>query len=90
MEVLNNGRFGMSSCLAGTMRQLTKRAAEFAYNRKQFNDKIYNYGAIQEKLARMAAEQYAVESVAYLISQVSAKMLSKMSQSSVFLNSKLT
>ncbi|CBY11738.1 unnamed protein product [Oikopleura dioica] len=69
MEVLNNGRFGMSSCLAGTMRQLTKRAAEFAYSRKQFNDKIYNYGAIQEKLARMAAEQYAVESVAYLISQ---------------------
>lgn len=73
MEVLNNGRFGMGSCLAGTMRKLTQRAAEFAYNRKQFSDKIYNYGAIQEKLARMAAEQYAVESVAYLISQVSAR-----------------
>jgi len=69
MEVLNNGRFGMSSCLAGTQGYLIERAAEFAHNRKQFTDKIYQYGAIQEKLARMSAEHYATESVAYLISQ---------------------
>ena len=35
----------------------------------QFTDKIYKYGAIQEKLARMSAEHYATESIAYLISQ---------------------
>jgi very long chain acyl-CoA dehydrogenase len=69
MQVLNNGRFGMSSCLAGTQRSLIKKAADFALNRKQFTENIYQYGAIQEKLARMAAEQYATESCAYLISQ---------------------
>ena len=69
MEVLNNGRFGMGSCLSGTQRYLIERAAEFAFQRKQFTDKIYKYGAIQEKLARMSAEQYATESIAYLVSQ---------------------
>jgi len=69
MEVLNNGRFGMSSCLAGTQGYLIERAADFALNRHQFTDKIYKYGAIQEKLARMSAEHYATESIAYLISQ---------------------
>merc|ERR1711937_995794 len=63
MEVLNNGRFGMSSCLAGTQGYLIERAADFALNRHQFTDKIYKYGAIQEKLARMSAEHYATESI---------------------------
>jgi very long chain acyl-CoA dehydrogenase len=64
-----NQVLGTSSCLAGTQGYLIERAAEFAHNRKQFTDKIYQYGAIQEKLARMSAEHYATESVAYLISQ---------------------
>ena len=69
MEVLNNGRFGMAAALAGTQKQLIHRAADFAANRKQFTDKIMEYGAIQEKLARLSANHYATESVAYLVSQ---------------------
>ena len=69
MEVLNNGRFGMGSCLSGTQAYLIERAAEFAHARNQFTDKIYKYGAIQEKIARMSAEHYATESIAYLVSQ---------------------
>lgn len=67
MEVLNSGRFGMGATLAGTQKGLIARAIDFAKNRTQFRDKIYNFGAIQEKLARMHAEQYASESVAYLV-----------------------
>jgi len=69
MEVLNNGRFGMAAALSGTQKQLIHRAADFAANRKQFTDKIMEYGAIQEKLARLSANHYATESVAYLVSQ---------------------
>ncbi|KAM9111654.1 LOW QUALITY PROTEIN: very long-chain specific acyl-CoA dehydrogenase, mitochondrial-like, partial [Pangshura tecta] len=41
---------------------------EHAASRTQFGDKIHNFGAIQEKLARMAMLQYVTESMAYMIS----------------------
>lgn len=69
MEVLNNGRFGMAAALSGTQKQLIHRACDFAANRKQFTDKIMEYGAIQEKIARLSANHYATESIAYLVSQ---------------------
>ncbi|CAG5109748.1 Oidioi.mRNA.OKI2018_I69.chr2.g4243.t1.cds [Oikopleura dioica] len=67
MEVLNSGRYGMGATLNGTQKGLIKKATEFAANRTQFRDKIYKFGAIQEKLARMHAEQYASEAVSYLV-----------------------
>ena len=67
MNVLNSGRFGMGAVLNGTQKKLINRAADFAKNRNQFGSKIYKFGAIQEKLARMNAEQYAAEAVAYLV-----------------------
>ncbi|XP_048373962.1 very long-chain specific acyl-CoA dehydrogenase, mitochondrial isoform X1 [Sphaerodactylus townsendi] len=68
MNILNNGRFGMAAALAGTMRGVISQAVAHAANRTQFGDKIYNFGAIQEKLARMALLQYVTESMAYMIS----------------------
>nr|XP_056719496.1 very long-chain specific acyl-CoA dehydrogenase, mitochondrial [Euleptes europaea] len=68
MNILNNGRFGMAAALAGTMRGVISKAVAHAANRTQFGDKIYNFGAIQEKLARMALLQYVTESMAYMIS----------------------
>lgn len=68
MAVLNNGRFGMAAAMAGTMRGLLARAVEHATNRTQFGAKIHNFGAIQEKLARMALLQYVTESMAYMVS----------------------
>uniref|UniRef100_A0A8C6YW85 Very long-chain specific acyl-CoA dehydrogenase, mitochondrial n=1 Tax=Nothoprocta perdicaria TaxID=30464 RepID=A0A8C6YW85_NOTPE len=68
MNILNNGRFGMASALAGTMRGVIVKAADHAANRTQFGDKISNYGAIQEKIARMALLHYVTESMAYVLS----------------------
>ncbi|XP_043348425.1 very long-chain specific acyl-CoA dehydrogenase, mitochondrial-like isoform X2 [Dermochelys coriacea] len=68
MHVLNNGRFGMASALSGTMRGVIVKAVDHAANRKQFGDKISNYGAIQEKVARMAMLHYVTESMAYVVS----------------------
>ncbi|XP_071503962.1 very long-chain specific acyl-CoA dehydrogenase, mitochondrial-like [Diadema antillarum] len=67
MMILNNGRFGMGAALGGTMKGLIKKAVEHAAGRKQFGSTIDSYGAIQEKLARMAVKQYVNESMAYLL-----------------------
>lgn len=68
MNILNNGRFGMAASLAGTMKLVTKKAVEHANTRKQFGKIINNFGAIQEKLARMAMVHYVTESLAFMIS----------------------
>ncbi|XP_019359058.1 PREDICTED: very long-chain specific acyl-CoA dehydrogenase, mitochondrial [Gavialis gangeticus] len=68
MNILNNGRFGMASALAGTMRGVIVKAAEHAAARTQFGNKISRYGAIQEKIAHMAMLHYVTESMAYVLS----------------------
>jgi len=68
MAILNNGRFGMGSTLAGTMKSVISKATDFATQRVQFGSRIDSYGTIQEKLARMATYHYATESMAYMVS----------------------
>lgn len=68
MNVLNNGRFGMSAALSGTMRCCIGKAVDFASNRVQFGQKIDTFQGIQEKLARMAMLHYVTESLAYMVS----------------------
>ncbi|XP_076017075.1 very long-chain specific acyl-CoA dehydrogenase, mitochondrial [Genypterus blacodes] len=68
MNILNNGRFGMAAALSGTMKAVITKAVDHAANRTQFGNRIHNYGAIQEKIARMAMLQYVTESMAYMLS----------------------
>lgn len=68
MNILNAGRFGMASSLSGTMKFAIQKAVEHATQRNQFGKHIIHYGAIQEKLARMAMLQYVTESMAYMLS----------------------
>jgi very long chain acyl-CoA dehydrogenase len=67
MNILNNGRFGMAACLSGTMRACIQKATEHATNRVQFGKKLETFGAIQEKLAKMAMLHYVTQSLAYMI-----------------------
>lgn len=68
MNILNNGRFGMSACLSGTMRYCINKAVNHATQRVQFGRTLNNYGTIQEKLARMTILHYITESLAYALS----------------------
>lgn len=61
MNILNNGRFGMVAALAGTMRTCIDKAVDHAANRVQFGKHIESFGAIQEKIARMAVKHYVTE-----------------------------
>ncbi|XP_058043513.1 very long-chain specific acyl-CoA dehydrogenase, mitochondrial-like isoform X2 [Ahaetulla prasina] len=68
MHILNNGRFGMASALAGTMRSVLLKAVDHAADRQQFGKAISCFGAIQEKLAHMAMLLYVTEAMAYVLS----------------------
>lgn len=68
MQILNNGRFGMSAALSGTMQHCIQKATDHAKQRVQFGKTIESYGTIQEKLARMSMLQYVTQSLAYMVS----------------------
>lgn len=60
----------MAAAMSGTMRTVIAQAVNQANSRVQFGKLINNYGAIQEKLARMAMAHYTTESMAYHISGI--------------------
>jgi acyl-CoA dehydrogenase family member 9 len=66
MNVLNTGRLSLGSGSVGGMKMILKLATAQAKTRKQFDDYIINFGLIQEKLATMAANTYATESMVYM------------------------
>lgn len=66
MNVLNTGRLSLGSGSVGGMKAILKLATNQAKTRKQFGDTIDNFGLIQEKLATMAANIYASESIVYM------------------------
>jgi alkylation response protein AidB-like acyl-CoA dehydrogenase len=66
MQVLNSGRTGLAGSAAGGIRECLEMATTFAAEREQFGKPIAEFELIQDKLARMAADAFAAESVAYL------------------------
>ncbi|XP_066478651.1 apolipoprotein D isoform X2 [Tiliqua scincoides] len=78
MHILNNGRFGMASALAGTMRGVILRAVEHAASRRQFGSTLASFGAIQEKLARMAMLHYVTEEAAWNVADEGIQILGGM------------
>lgn len=66
MNVLNTGRLSLGSGSVGGMKNILKLATAQAKTRKQFGSSIDQFGLIQEKLATMAANIYACESIVYM------------------------
>jgi acyl-CoA dehydrogenase family member 9 len=66
MNVLNSGRLSLGAGCVGGMKTMLAMASKHAENRKQFDKSIAEFGLIQDKLARMAARIYALESLVYL------------------------
>ncbi|QQR88667.1 MAG: acyl-CoA dehydrogenase family protein [Myxococcales bacterium] len=66
MEVLNNGRLGLAAGCVGGCRMLLGLATERVNERHAFGRPIGQFDMIKEKIANMAAETYALESMTYL------------------------
>lgn len=65
VRILNSGRQGLSAGAAGGVKRALAMATEYARERRQFGRPIASFELIQGKLAEMAADAYAAESVAY-------------------------
>jgi acyl-CoA dehydrogenase family protein 9 len=66
VEVLNNGRTGLGAGCLGGCKDMLVHASAFASQRKQFGRPIAEFELIKEKLARMAASTWALESAVFL------------------------
>ncbi|UQA61230.1 acyl-CoA dehydrogenase family protein [Polyangium aurulentum] len=66
MEVLNSGRLGLASGCVGVAKQLVRLALERVQERRAFGRNIGEFGLIKDKISRMLAETYALESMTYL------------------------
>jgi alkylation response protein AidB-like acyl-CoA dehydrogenase len=64
-NILNAGRFTLgASCIGGAKNVLTT-SSKYAKERKAFGKQIGDFGMIREKLAEMAIQIFAVESMVY-------------------------
>ncbi len=66
MEVLNSGRLGLASGCVGAARTMIETSVAHAKEREQFGKPIAEFEMIQEKIARMVVNTYAMESATYL------------------------
>ncbi|MCD5323214.1 MULTISPECIES: acyl-CoA dehydrogenase family protein [Pontibacillus] len=65
LNVLNLGRFNLGFATTGASRAVLDATLAQVTERKQFKRRIADFPATQEKLATMASELYAAESVMY-------------------------
>jgi acyl-CoA dehydrogenase family protein 9 len=66
METTNFGRLAFAAMCLGTARTLLRLAVQHATSRHQFGRLLSTLGIIKDKIASMAVDLYAAESVVYL------------------------
>lgn len=64
-NILNIGRYKLAAGCVGSAKRAIELSAKYANERKQFNTPIAKFPLIQEKLAKMAAKTFALESMVY-------------------------
>lgn len=65
LNVLNLGRFNLGSACMGAAKFGYQKAVHFIQERKQFKQRIADFPATKEKVAKMAVRLFAAESVQY-------------------------
>lgn len=67
MSILNNGRTGLGGGCVGAMKRCIALASRQAQERKQFGKSISEFPLVREKLAQMAIDCFASESIVHVI-----------------------
>jgi len=65
MKTLDAGRLGLGAACLGACKELLEMSVRYAKERKQFNEPIANFQAVQFMIAEMATLIYQVESLVY-------------------------
>ncbi len=69
VNILNVGRIKLAGGVLGGAKGVITEAVKYANEREQFGRPISKYGAIREKLAKMAIRVFALESATYRATQ---------------------
>src|SRR3989454_2430972 len=64
-NILNAGRFTLGASCVGGSKHVLMTSSKYAKERKAFGKQIGNFGMMKEKLAEMAIQIFAVESMVY-------------------------
>src|ERR1700738_189689 len=64
-NILNAGRFTLGASCVGGAKNVLQTSSQYAKERKAFGKQIGDFGLIREKLAEMAIQIFAVESMVY-------------------------
>jgi alkylation response protein AidB-like acyl-CoA dehydrogenase len=64
-NVLNSGRFTLGASCVGGAKHVVMTASKYSKERKAFGKQIGEFGLMKEKLAEMAVQIFAVESMIY-------------------------
>jgi hypothetical protein len=64
-NILNAGRFTLGASCVGGAKNVMSTSSKYAKERKAFGKQIGDFGLIREKLAEMAIQIFAVESMVY-------------------------
>ena len=64
-NILNSGRFTLGASCVGGSKHVLATSSKYAKERKAFGKQIGDFGMMNEKLAEMAIQIYAVESMVY-------------------------
>ena len=73
LTVLDFGRTTFGACCTGAAKTCLRLAVEHANTRKQFNKTLSNFDLVKKKIARMAADVYAMEAM----TQVTASLIDR-------------
>src|SRR5690606_12616430 len=68
-NILNIGRLKLCAAASGAAKRALAISAEYANTREQFQQPIANFGAVQEKIARMAIEAWVCETALYRVAK---------------------
>ncbi len=64
-QILNIGRLKLAAGAVGASKEMIRLASGYAQEREQFGTAIANFGLIKEKVGKMNADTFAVESAIY-------------------------
>ena len=65
MHTLDAGRLGLGAACIGACKELLELSTKYAKERKQFDEPISNFQAVQFMLAKMATYIYTMETIVY-------------------------
>ncbi len=80
VNVLNVGRIKLGAGCINGCKDVASKSTAYANERKQFGVSISSFGAIKQKLAKMATKTYATESASYRAGQNIEDLIAKLQE----------